>query len=66
MEPQLIERECGGWLAVNLPSDPLKIGVTAPTRDEAEAAFAQATQAWRTLLAKAARRSTAGVEPTES
>jgi len=62
MEPRLIERECGGWLAVTGPGDSPKIGVTAPSQDQAGAAFAKAAEAWRLLLDGAARR---GVEPTE-
>jgi len=65
MEPRLIERECGGWLAVTAPHDAPRIGVTAPSRSEAETAFAQSAQAWAVLLAEAHRRGD-GVELTES
>lgn len=35
IRPQLVQRGCGGWLAVTPDSTALKMGVTAPTEDEA-------------------------------
>jgi hypothetical protein len=55
-EPILIERACGGWLAVTQPDDSLRIGVTADTEAEARAAFDEAVVAWERLLALSAER----------
>jgi len=66
MESRLIERECGGWLAVTAPGNSPKIGVTAASPGEAKAAFAKADHAWRRLLIEASRRSVGdGVKPAE-
>ena len=37
--PVLIERQCGGWLAVTPRGWPLGIGVTADTKADAEKKF---------------------------
>ena len=37
--PVLIERRCGGWLAITPRGWPLGIGVTAETKAEAEKKF---------------------------
>ena len=37
--PVLIERRCGGWLAITPRGWPLGIGVTANTKAEAEKTF---------------------------
>ena len=37
--PVLIERRCGGWLAITPRGWPLGIGVTAKTKAEAEKKF---------------------------
>ena len=39
VDPVLIERRCGGWLAVTPRGWPLGIGVTADTKEEAEQEF---------------------------
>ena len=39
VEPVLIERRCGGWLAITPHGWPLGIGVTADTKAAAEHAF---------------------------
>lgn len=39
VSPLLIERRCGGWLAITPRGWPLGIGVTAATKMEAEAKF---------------------------
>jgi hypothetical protein len=39
VEPVLIERRCGGWLAVTPRGWPLGIGVTAESKSAAEQAF---------------------------
>ncbi len=65
MQPRVIERECGGSLAVTTPEDSLRIAVTAPSRGEVETAFGMAVEAWEALLAKADSRAR-GVETTEN
>jgi len=49
--PALLQRACGGWLAVSDSNDPLQIGVAAPTRDQAEALFTTSHTRWTSLLA---------------
>lgn len=39
VNPVLIERKCGGWLAITPRGWPLGIGVTADTKENAEANF---------------------------
>lgn len=39
IEPRIVERHCGGWLAVSNRADPLKIGVVALSAAQAEAEF---------------------------
>ncbi len=39
VEPVLIERHCGGWLAITPQGWPLGIGVTAETKADAEKKF---------------------------
>ena len=46
VEPQLIERQCGGWLAITPRGWPISIGVTAATVAEASAAFRVALDRW--------------------
>lgn len=46
-----IERKCGGWLALS-DADP-KIGVTAPTEDEALAKLEASLSQWRATLKEA-------------
>ena len=48
--PRLIERRCGGWLAVSNSTAPLKIGVTADTEEQAREAFGQAVREWEAIL----------------
>lgn len=48
--PKLIERTCGGWLAVSAPDAPLKIGVTADTAENARTAFDRAILEWQMIL----------------
>jgi hypothetical protein len=64
MEPRVIERTSGGWLAVTAPGDSPRIGVTAPSQTEVKAAFADEAQAWEALL-DAAHQAGYGVERTE-
>jgi hypothetical protein len=38
-----------GWLALSPPEDPLRIGVTGRTKQEAEATYAARRAAWQEL-----------------
>lgn len=48
--PIISERLCGGWIAVSDRHAPLKIGVTAPTEEQAKSDFAQALLEWEAIL----------------
>jgi len=48
--PRLIERACGGWLALSGIGESLKIGVVAETADDARNRFAAAVEKWREAL----------------
>jgi hypothetical protein len=52
-EPDVVARECGGWLAVSKPDDELRIGVTADTEAEARERFDAEVEAWLRLLEQA-------------
>ena len=52
-EPRLIERHCGGWLAVSGRDDPVQIGVEAPTREEAITLFNEHRARWEETLSTA-------------
>jgi hypothetical protein len=53
-QPVLIRRNCGGWLAVSPLEATLKIGVIAPTEDEARELFRKSVERWAQLLAEPA------------
>jgi hypothetical protein len=48
--PKLVRRECGGWLAVHPPEEPVKIGVVAATEPEAVKKYKEAISIWRQTL----------------
>lgn len=50
IEPRLLRREGGGWLAISEPGAKLRIGVVADTADEARARFGRELAAWQSLL----------------
>jgi 4-hydroxyphenylpyruvate dioxygenase-like putative hemolysin len=50
VEPKLIRREGGGWLAMSPDEAAISIAVIAWQVDDARAAFAKAVRAWTTLL----------------
>jgi predicted RNase H-like HicB family nuclease len=50
IRPRLIERECGGWLAVSPPEAALQIGVTGKSEAEAVRAYTQALRLWTAAL----------------
>jgi hypothetical protein len=51
IEPNLMRRSCGGWLAV-APKDAIfSIGVTAPTANDAREQFCSTILRWLEILA---------------
>lgn len=50
VEPKLLRREDGGWLAVSPPGAPLPIGVAAWSVEDARNAFVRELKAWKALL----------------
>lgn len=55
-EPQVVEAAVG-WLATTPPDHPYRIGVTAPTEEEARRRFEAAMVAWRELRERSERTS---------
>lgn len=51
--PVLIERGCGGWLAVSGETEPVKVGVIADAEAAAVAVFAETIRTWRRNLSSA-------------
>ena len=49
VEPRLVERACGGWLAVSEPGAFLRVGVEGRTADEARERFRLEVLAWAAL-----------------
>lgn len=49
VSPVLIERRCGGWLAITPPGWPLGIGVTAQTKADAEKVFKEEMRRFSTI-----------------
>ena len=49
VEPKLVSRACGGWLALTPDDMALKFGVCAPTEGAARKAFARSLAAWDKL-----------------
>jgi hypothetical protein len=47
----VIERECGGWLAVSAPTNDVRIGVVGATEQEAASRFEATMGIWTSLLA---------------
>jgi hypothetical protein len=52
IQPLVVRRECGGWLATTPSGEVPRIGVTAPTEEEARSRFQRAMAAWTADLAK--------------
>ena len=61
--PVLIQRKCGGWIAVSPQTESIKIGVCEGTAEHAEASYIAALARWKTNLsftgAAASTRTTA-------
>lgn len=53
-EPQLIERQCGGWLAIAPPDSPVAIAVVGADEPATRAGLAASLSRWNELLAQAA------------
>ena len=51
INPLVVARDCGGWLAAAPQWSPLRIAVTAETEESARTAFALAWAQWLELLA---------------
>lgn len=51
IHPRLIERECGGWLALSPFDAQIRIGVTANTEEAARHEFARSIARWEEILA---------------
>ena len=46
VKPHLVERKCGGWLAITPRGWPLSVGVTAESESEARKKFAETLERW--------------------
>jgi hypothetical protein len=46
LEPRLIERRVGGWLAVTDDDSPVRVGVVGTTEEEARERFREALARW--------------------
>ena len=51
IRPIIMQRACGGWLAVSPKWSPLRIGALAGTKLEAAEAFRRALSRWAEVLA---------------
>lgn len=50
LAPDLVQRACGGWLAISPISSPIAVGVTAPTAQEAREKFGSVFRRWLEIL----------------
>ncbi len=50
IQPTLLRREDGGWLAISPPDAPLHIGVGAWSAEDARNRFVRELREWRLLL----------------
>ena len=46
IEPDLLERHCGGWLAKSPGNCPIKIGITGHTKEDAKARYQLSIRKW--------------------
>jgi hypothetical protein len=58
-KPIVVERECGGWLAVSPEHHPFRIGVVADDESGVRREFASAVERWTVLANMAAQRAVA-------
>jgi hypothetical protein len=50
IQPDLVRRTTGGWLAIAPKGAKFPIGVTAPTAEEAQERFRSSYESWVSLL----------------
>lgn len=50
-QPRLVQRHCGGWLALAPKGAVLKIGVTAESAEAARDKYQTTVEEWRATLA---------------
>lgn len=55
-EPELVEREGGGWLALGQAVPAISVAVEGKDEREARAAFAEAAVRWQELVLAAEQR----------
>ena len=60
VEPNLVRRKNGGWLAISPPGSPLGIGVEAWNVENAKNRFRRELLEWHTLLSAPPSRIVAG------
>lgn len=51
--PRLVQRHCGGWLALSSRDDTLRIGVAGESEDAARSQYETTRAEWRALLSGA-------------
>jgi len=52
--PRLVQRKCGGWLALSPAGDSLQFGVAAESSDAAEQKYRSSRAEWKRALELAA------------
>jgi hypothetical protein len=50
IQPKVVPRECGGWLATTPDVAPVRVGVTGETENAAREAFAISLGRWKSLV----------------
>lgn len=46
VQPELLERRCGGWLGLSPRSVPIRIGVTGSTKEDVTARYFLSIRKW--------------------
>lgn len=57
LRPRLVKRKNGHWLALSADADSLKVGVSAPSAEEARSKFADTIMQWNRILALSSEQS---------
>ena len=65
LEPRLIHRACGGWLALSPERAKLRIGAVGDTEDDAWRNWKASARAWAALLATPPRIDIDGLRPAQ-
>lgn len=60
IEPDLIKRACGGWLAVTPEGSPLRLGVEGKDKAAATEAYREERERWTEILARVDQPSVSG------